>query len=597
MENKKLKCVLYARVSTKNESQAESCEHQVMLCDDYLEKHPQYELIGCYVDDGISGKNDNRKEYTKMIRRVSKGDIDYIFTKDCDRLCRSTEVNGKLNQILVQSNTLVLYLGDGSIYNPSKRTDRMLNNFKAIMGEDYVLMQSEKARIYHSQKCKNKIINANNVVFGYKWDYENKRLVVNEDEAKVVRLIYELYVYQDMGVNDISRYLYNRGIVGVRNKNPLSTKVLNKILTNEAYVGTLYFNKRRTVDIGMGSGRNAKSRRIELPKEEWVGVPCPRIFEDDDLFNLAQKIRQERNHTYNVAHSKEESRSYFSGTHLFSSKVFCGSCGMQYQYGYMGRTKDYPIYKDVFGKKNKLPSKKCNNKNYNKVFESTLINITKNGFNMLIENKEEIFSSIYSILEETLRESNIDTSYVDELNNKIEKLNKQKETIMNKWLIAPSQDVMDFCMEQKEKRDREIAAIEDKIKEQNEKENELGDVTSRLREIKECLDALCDIQTIDRQFVKCMVDKITINEDGKLYITFKFSNQKLVATIKAFNEAKQAIRDGLPLIHKYRTYIYKRLEEVKKICNFVGTIVLPGMMADYLPPMEIQAEIFSPVWK
>lgn len=597
MENKKLKCVLYARVSTKNESQAESCEHQVMLCDDYLEKHPQYELIGCYVDDGISGKNDNRKEYTKMIRRVSKGDIDYIFTKDCDRLCRSTEVNGKLNQILVQSNTLVLYLGDGSIYNPSKRTDRMLNNFKAIMGEDYVLMQSEKARIYHSQKCKNKIINANNVVFGYKWDYENKRLVVNEDEAKVVKLIYELYVYQDMGVNDISRYLYNRGIVGVRNKNPLSTKVLNKILTNEAYVGTLYFNKRRTVDIGMGSGSNIKSRRIELPKEEWIGVPCPRIFEDDDLFNLAQKIRQERNHTYNVAHSKEESRSYFSGTHLFSSKVFCGSCGTQYQYGYMGRTKDYPIYKDVFGKKNKLPNESCSNKNYNKIFESTLINVTRSGFNMLVENKEEIFSNVYSILEETLKENDNDTSYVDGLHNKLKKLEKKKETIMDKWMLAPSQDIMDYCMEQKEKCDMEITSIKEEIEKANNRNQEVDDISMKLEEIKAFLDDLKELKTIDRQFVKHMVDRITINDDGKLYITYKFSNQKLVATIKAFNEAKQAIREGLPLIHKYRTYIYKRLEEVKKICNFVGTIVLPGMMADYPPPMEIQAEIFSPVWK
>ena len=421
----KYKCVFYARVSTKNESQKESCEHQRLLCDDYVERHPNYEIVGYYVDDGISGKNDNREQYLKMINRILEGDIDYILAKDCDRLCRSTEVNGALNKILVQTNTMVFYLGDCTFYNPFKRQDRMLNGFRALMGEDYVLMQSEKGKIYHAQKCKNKILNANNVTFGYEWDYKNKRLVVNEEEAKVVRQIYELYVYRDMGVSEISRTLYKQGIAGVRSHRPMSAKTLNKILTDEAYIGTLYFNKKKTVDIGMGAGSNVKSRRIELPKEEWVGAPCPRIFEDDDLFNLAQKIRQERNHTYNIAHSKEESRSYFDGTHLFASKVFCGSCGMQYQFDYMGRTKNYPIYKDVFGKKNKLPNEKCNNKNYNKVFESTLINITKNGFNMLVENKDEIFSNVYSILEETLKENDNDTSYVDGLHNKLKKLEKK----------------------------------------------------------------------------------------------------------------------------------------------------------------------------
>ena len=108
----KYKCVFYARVSTKNESQKESCEHQRLLCDDYVERHPNYEIVGYYVDDGISGKNDNREQYLKMINRILEGDIDYILAKDCDRLCRSTEVNGALNKILVQTNTMVFYLGD-----------------------------------------------------------------------------------------------------------------------------------------------------------------------------------------------------------------------------------------------------------------------------------------------------------------------------------------------------------------------------------------------------------------------------------------------------------------------------------------------------
>lgn len=598
----KYKCVFYARVSTKNESQKESCEHQRLLCDDYVERHPNYEIVEYYIDDGISGKNDNREQYLKMINRILEGDIDYILAKDCDRLCRSTEVNGALNKILVQTNTMVFYLGDCTFYNPFKRQDRMLNGFRALMGEDYVLMQSEKGKIYHAQKCKNKILNANNVVFGYEWDYKNKRLVVNEDEAKVVRQIFELYVYRDMGVSEISRTLYKQGIVGVRNGNPLSARTLNQILTNEAYIGTLYFNKKKTVDIGMGSGSDAKSRRVAVPKEEWVGAQCPRIFEDDDLFNLAQQIREERNHTYNIAHSKEESRSYFDGKHLFASKVFCGSCGTQYHFGYMGRTKNYPIYFDIFNKKNKLPNESCSNKNYNKVFESTLINITKTGFNMLVENKEEIFSNIYSIIQEAMNESENDTSYIDSLNKRLTKLNKQKETIMNKWMMAPSQDIMDYCMEQKAKCDMEIKEVQEELDKALNKNKEVVDVTSRLEKVKEFLDSLCTLDNIDRPFVKHMVDRIDISDDGKLYITYKFSNQKLITQLKSFEENKKAIQNGLPIIHNREKlnreiFIYKRLKEIINFWDIVSRIRERGMMEVLVPVMPIVLRICFLGWR
>ena len=110
MEDKKYKVVFYARVSTKNESQKDSCEHQKFMCDDYISNHPEYEVVEYFIDDGVSGKSDDRAEYRKMLIRIEKGDIDYVFSKDCERLCRSTEVNSALNSLLYRTNTLVFYL-------------------------------------------------------------------------------------------------------------------------------------------------------------------------------------------------------------------------------------------------------------------------------------------------------------------------------------------------------------------------------------------------------------------------------------------------------------------------------------------------------
>jgi DNA invertase Pin-like site-specific DNA recombinase len=82
------KCVFYARVSTKNKSQEDSCTHQRWLMDSFIERHPNYQVEEYYVDDGISGKTIDRLDYKKLLDRIKKGDIDYIFAKDNDRLNR-----------------------------------------------------------------------------------------------------------------------------------------------------------------------------------------------------------------------------------------------------------------------------------------------------------------------------------------------------------------------------------------------------------------------------------------------------------------------------------------------------------------------------
>ena len=87
------KCVAYARVSTENEGQAESCANQIALCQEYAERHPEYILDGKYVDDGISGATNKRPQFTAMIERIKQGDIRYIIAKNEDRLCRSTEID------------------------------------------------------------------------------------------------------------------------------------------------------------------------------------------------------------------------------------------------------------------------------------------------------------------------------------------------------------------------------------------------------------------------------------------------------------------------------------------------------------------------
>ena len=193
-ENRKYTAVAYARVSTKNEEQSESCENQIMLCEEYIKSHPNIIIEERYIDDGISGKSDIRPFYLRMLDRIDEGTVDYILVKDCNRLCRSTEISAHLDKRCRKNNVKIIYVKDGSVYDPCNRKDRMVHGIKAVIDEDYIYQQSEAGIVAHHQKCMKKILDATDVRYGYYWDYKNKCMAVDEEEAQYVKLMFEWYV-------------------------------------------------------------------------------------------------------------------------------------------------------------------------------------------------------------------------------------------------------------------------------------------------------------------------------------------------------------------------------------------------------------------
>ena len=584
-KNKIYKCVCYQRVSTKNESQAESCEHQKMLADDFLDRNKNFILVANFQDDGISGKSDDREDYQKMIQLILQGDIDFILVKDNYRLCRSAEVNSALNRILVETNTRIIYLADNSIYDPHNRQERLFNGIKALLGEDYVHQQSENGKLYHMQKCMNKIVNANNTPFAYFWDKEEKTIKVNTEKSWIIEKLFEWYVFQNLGVMEISKRFAKMGVLGEKSKKPLTAKTLNHWLQDSAYKGQLCFNKRRSI---LGVGMNAKTKRVDIPKEEWVVVPCPPII-SEKLFDLAQKIREERNHTYNQSKDKEVTRSYFKGFHLFSTKLFCGECGTQFHFGYTDREKKYPLYKDYFPKRSKQSlDEECANESYNKIYEETLKVITRKSFNFLLENKQDVFDDVVTLLREVMTEETDDSFNVKTWKKKINELEKKKESFLQRWFEETDVDAREFCLREKDKCVEEINRYNEMIASSENKKVDLVEIEERLKVVQEYLLTLKNVTEIDRDFTESFLNRIDIYGDGKIFITFNFSKQRVTTTLPEFKEERLAFEKGMPSIHRLRS-----LKELLFFSNFARKIGVQGMMVVCPRAMEIPYRICS----
>ena len=204
----------YERVSTFHDAQSESLENQRALCESYLRRHPEIRLaepIDSY-SERISGKSDERPRFQAMLKRLSRGDIDYLLVKDLKRLSRSSEVSAALRNLAKRFKFKIILLSTSQIYDPNADETRMMYGFEALVNEEVVFRQSEYGRIAHKQKCEAKRLNRNNVTFGYKWDADKKDIIVDEDAAEIVRTLFDKYVFQDAGIKDLRKYLSALGL-------------------------------------------------------------------------------------------------------------------------------------------------------------------------------------------------------------------------------------------------------------------------------------------------------------------------------------------------------------------------------------------------
>ena len=149
-----IRAVIYARVSTDNEGQKESCSNQISLAKNYIAEHPNIHLVETYVDDGISGKNDfTRPQYNEMLQRLSDDGFDLILTKALSRLNRDELNSLMLNSMLLEHNATVLTLEDRQVHDFEDMNSGLLHSIKYAMDAQFVKQQSINGRKTQELRC------------------------------------------------------------------------------------------------------------------------------------------------------------------------------------------------------------------------------------------------------------------------------------------------------------------------------------------------------------------------------------------------------------------------------------------------------------
>jgi len=240
-----LRTAAYCRVSKRDLSQKHSIEAQMDYYQNYINKKIRWKYVGVYFDKASGLKKEKRRGFQKMLEACNNGEIDQIVTKSISRFGRNTvDVLKTLRELKAMNIGVYFELENLDSLDNSQY---LMIELIASIAQDESKNRSENIKwgMRHSMSQGNVILNDKNFL-GYKKNSRGELIIV-EKEAKTVRLIYDLFL-KGYGYRKIKAFLEENRIKTVTEKTTWSTSTIDRILSNEKYVGHVLLQKTYVED-------------------------------------------------------------------------------------------------------------------------------------------------------------------------------------------------------------------------------------------------------------------------------------------------------------------------------------------------------------
>lgn len=309
---------IYARVSTEEQAKhGYSLEHQLTTCKEqaYKDNTDEYILFTEYIDDGFSGEFIERPLLSKLREDVHSAFIEKVYCYDPDRLSRTLMHQLILDEELNKKSKLIFVNGE---YEKTPE-GKLFYQLRGAVAEFEKAKINERMSNGRKTKGKKGMVIKNSYIYGYDYDKENGKLVVNENEANIVHFIYDSFTGKNgkmQGINGIANYLAQSAIPTKKGK-VWHRQVVRQILMNTTYTGTFAQNKWNTEGILANKFKKENLVKATIrPEEDWIVVPCPTII-DKIQFDYAQKLLETSRRRW-AGRSKHE--------YLLSGLVRCNNC-------------------------------------------------------------------------------------------------------------------------------------------------------------------------------------------------------------------------------------------------------------------------------
>ena len=309
----KLRVAAYCRVSSNSADQKNSFATQERVYRKWITENPDWELVDIFADEGLSGmKADTRPEFQRMIRMCELHQIDLILTKSVSRFARNVKEALSYTRKLKLLGVGVQFEEDG-VNTLAMADEMLLNTFAAIAQEESKsISQNERLSIMKRMECGEYV--ATNVPYGYR--LVDKKLVIYEPEADVVRWIFDAYL-NGMSATEIARELTLQGVPTKDGKQNWKSNRITYMLSNERYAGhTLHQKSYGEETVPFKRHRNFGELDQFYVKNTHESLLEPGVYESVQHLLSARRKQMEKVKTTNI--------------YPLTSCIRCSECGSLY---------------------------------------------------------------------------------------------------------------------------------------------------------------------------------------------------------------------------------------------------------------------------
>ena len=525
-----LRVTFYARVSSESDEQLNSLGNQVQYYGDLIRRNRAWTYVDGYIDEGLSAATTKKREnFHRMIDDGKAGMFDLILTKEITRFARNTLDSIQYTRDLLNAGVAVFFQNDN--INTLDEDSELRLTIMSGIAQDELRKLSSRVKFGHQQAIKNSVVLGNSRIFGYRKD--GGRLVIDEDEAPMVRELFALYATGEYSMKQIEALFWERGYRN-HNGNRIAHTTMSGMISNPKYKGYYVGNKVKVMDIF------TKKQKF-LPPEEWVmfkdetGEIVPAIV-SEELWEQANAVLKKR------SEDVKNRQGICNHANLFTGKLYCTHCGAAY------------YRKDSVDRRGNKSSKwVCSGKIKNgadscpsfAIYESELKPLLFELFTDSDAGADALIDE-YVALYQSLDRSDDLAKRIAALEQQVETAEKKKQKLLTYNAMGELSD-RDFLTMNRQCA-QEIEDAQKELFDLTQQRDSAADFQKHIAAIRRVLqDAKKDAASgvINKEFVEQYIDKIyvTPEDDGSMRLQIKIftgeSTDKYLLNLRA-NAAKAA---------------------------------------------------------
>ena len=517
--NLPLRVCYYCRVSTDSDVQLNSLDNQLEYYENYIKSKPKWKFSGGYIEEGKTGvRVDVRPSFKKMIHDAKHNKFDLIITKEVSRFARDLEDSIHYIRELKDSGVGVFF--ENQNLNTFDSNSELILNIMFNLAQDESRKLSSRVKFGHRQAIENGHVLGSSNITGYKKD--NCKLVIVENEAKFIKILFELYASGKYGFQKLSKKLSELGYLNKKGK-LYDKDSLKRMIENPKYKG--YYRAKTYEILDYRTKRRKKNSLDEQVLYKCKDGSIPAII-SEELWDQANKILKSRTKGY-------ENNNYWSGglKYAFSSKIYCKEHNTNFQRSHGSKNKNRPTWSCSMYLQHRLAA--CESPI---IAEIDLYNIISSIMNNIIPQKKSIIDNMLKLYENIDRNDDY-YKELELLNTNIKIIEEKKSMALD--LVFNGDISKDSLKIQFEKYDQEIKSF-------NVKKTMIIKQIERLNNSHDNLDEMTKLieEEINggslNEFIRKFVDEIIISKiDGDRY------SIKLDIYLDLFGEEKSKIKGAI----------------------------------------------------